>query len=274
MTGTKRTFSEMNRQNGRRSASVDGTMSRLIRRSVIVFAMASFGLVAAAPLAHADPCDPLDLGCTLEQSTTTAGEVLEETTTTVGGAVEDTTTTAGEVLEETTTTVGEVLEETTSTAGDVLEGVPGPVGGGSIPVVPPAAPAVVPGEQPPAGSTDPPVLQPAPPGGNAPGGGGGGSTHVVPPASGSRVPFAGEGFRSSTQAGIGDSAGIVGRTHVRSVDDGSGWQMSGVWIARTLAFPVVLILLVIGFVFVQHRIDRKDPKLALAPVSADVLTFS
>ena len=46
------------------------------------------------------------------------------------------------------------------------------------------------------------------------------------------------------------------------------------WLARTLAFPILLIILVIGFVLVQDRIDRRDPKLALAPVGADQLTFS
>ena len=45
--------------------------------------------------------------------------------------------------------------------------------------------------------------------------------------------------------------------------------------AKALAFPVALALLVVGFLAVQGRIGRKDPKLVLAPVSAteDTLTF-
>ena len=45
--------------------------------------------------------------------------------------------------------------------------------------------------------------------------------------------------------------------------------------AKTLAFPLALTLLVIGFLTVQGRIGRKDPKLALAPVdtSGESLTF-
>jgi hypothetical protein len=35
------------------------------------------------------------------------------------------------------------------------------------------------------------------------------------------------------------------------------------------AFPVGLIFVVIGFMALQGRIDRNDPKLALAPVFAD-----
>jgi hypothetical protein len=45
-------------------------------------------------------------------------------------------------------------------------------------------------------------------------------------------------------------------------------------LARTVAFPIALALLVIGFLLVQGWIDRKDPKLALAPVGSEYLTFS
>lgn len=39
--------------------------------------------------------------------------------------------------------------------------------------------------------------------------------------------------------------------------------------AKTLAFPLVLALVVVGFLAIQGRIGRKDPKLALAPVDTD-----
>jgi hypothetical protein len=74
---------------------------------------------------------------------------------------------------------------------------------------------------------------------------------------------------------LGGIAGFVGRSHVRFVDDGSALsRFVGTSLAGTLAFPLLLILLVIGFVLVQNTIDRKDPKLALAPVGADHLPFS
>lgn len=46
--------------------------------------------------------------------------------------------------------------------------------------------------------------------------------------------------------------------------------------AERMAFPLALTLLVVGFLVVQGRIDRKDPKLALAPVDAEheLLSFS
>ena len=43
--------------------------------------------------------------------------------------------------------------------------------------------------------------------------------------------------------------------------------------AEVLAFPLVLAVIVLLFVAVQNRIDRKDPKLALAPVAPDLLRF-
>ena len=45
---------------------------------------------------------------------------------------------------------------------------------------------------------------------------------------------------------------------------------------KQAAFPIALILLVVGFLMVQNRVDRKDPKLALAPVDSqhDSLSFT
>lgn len=39
--------------------------------------------------------------------------------------------------------------------------------------------------------------------------------------------------------------------------------------AKTFAFPLLLAILVIVFLLVQHWIDRKDPKLAMAPVHSN-----
>jgi hypothetical protein len=40
-------------------------------------------------------------------------------------------------------------------------------------------------------------------------------------------------------------------------------------VAEHSAFPVALLLVVAAFMALQNRIDRNDPKLALAPVFAD-----
>ncbi|MEA2460080.1 MAG: hypothetical protein QOH90_257, partial [Actinomycetota bacterium] len=41
------------------------------------------------------------------------------------------------------------------------------------------------------------------------------------------------------------------------------------------AFPLILMALVIGFVLLQNRLDGKDVKFALAPISSeqDLLSF-
>lgn len=46
--------------------------------------------------------------------------------------------------------------------------------------------------------------------------------------------------------------------------------------AKAFTFPAILIGLIVGFILVQNRIDRRDPKLAYAPVSSDqdFLSFS
>ena len=46
--------------------------------------------------------------------------------------------------------------------------------------------------------------------------------------------------------------------------------------AEQMAFPALLMAIVIGFLMVQNRIDRRDPKLAMAPVDSehDLLSFS
>ena len=44
-------------------------------------------------------------------------------------------------------------------------------------------------------------------------------------------------------------------------------------VAGKTAFPAVLVLIVVIFLAVQDRIDRSDPKLALAPIRSEPLDF-
>jgi hypothetical protein len=43
--------------------------------------------------------------------------------------------------------------------------------------------------------------------------------------------------------------------------------------ARQLSFPLALVVIALLFAAVQNRMDRNDPKLALAPAGPDVLGF-
>jgi glycerol-3-phosphate acyltransferase PlsY len=72
----------------------------------------------------------------------------------------------------------------------------------------------------------------------------------------------------------GETSAAVGHPFPTFLDDGGGVLVAAARLVRTLAVPLALILLVIGFLFMQNRIDRKDPKLALAPVGSEHLTFS
>jgi hypothetical protein len=231
-------------------------IARLLRRSLLASIIAVSGMIAAAPMAAADPCPPLDIGCVLEDTTTTVGGVLEDTTTTVGGVLED--------------TVEGVLD------GDAPPD-PTPIVEGIVPG------GIVPGEIVPGSGGSPPGGGETPPGGGTtPGGGGsptGGGTHVGPVSAGIQggptriVRDPGTGGFVSAQAS--DVSTIVGHPFPAFLEDGSvGALISGARLVRTIAFPLLLILLVVAFVFVQNRIDRKDPKLALAPVGSDYLTFS
>ena len=72
----------------------------------------------------------------------------------------------------------------------------------------------------------------------------------------------------------GETSTAVGHPFPRFLDGGGGALQAAARLVKMLAVPLVLILFVIGFVFIQNRIDRKDPRLALAPVSSEHLTFS
>lgn len=45
-------------------------------------------------------------------------------------------------------------------------------------------------------------------------------------------------------------------------------------VVKGFAFPLALVLIVGAFLLVQDRLDRRDPRLALAPVGPDVLDFT
>jgi hypothetical protein len=45
-------------------------------------------------------------------------------------------------------------------------------------------------------------------------------------------------------------------------------------VVKGFAFPLALVLIVGAFLLAQDRLDRRDPRLALAPVGPDVLSFT
>ncbi|MCZ2830195.1 hypothetical protein O2W14_15260 [Modestobacter sp. VKM Ac-2986] len=63
----------------------------------------------------------------------------------------------------------------------------------------------------------------------------------------------------TTPSSLVEVAAAVGEVALAVADDGQ--------------FPLALVAVVIGFVFLQGRLDRRDPKLALAPVRHDLSSF-
>ena len=45
-------------------------------------------------------------------------------------------------------------------------------------------------------------------------------------------------------------------------------------VARSLGVVLALFAVALGFVMIQDRLDRRDPKLALAPVQTEMIGFS
>ncbi|HVU72501.1 MAG TPA: Ig-like domain repeat protein [Mycobacteriales bacterium] len=122
-------------------------------------------------------------------------------------------------------------------------------------------------------------------GGGTGGGGGGGSTTIIDPASGPRPPLVvPKGTHSGPRAdGTVRIAHPPTTTHApatttapttprRAEDDssfGSTVQNLIKEAPTRAALPVALLLVVALFLLVQDRLDRSDPKLALAPVRSD-----
>jgi hypothetical protein len=117
-------------------------------------------------------------------------------------------------------------------------------------------------------------------------GGGGGGTHH-PPGQGSqgtsnqapphggaangRIPD-GRGLHASSGSGPAEPAPSFVRGPATASGDRFDTVLEGV--ARSLAIVLTLFGLAVGFVAIQDRFDRNDPRLALAPVESDIVEFA
>lgn len=227
-------------------------------------------VVLAAGPARAD-CDVLDPTCVVQ----TVEDTVDSATQTVDGTVGDTTGDVGgtvdETVAETTETVDETVEAVAGGAGQTVEEI---VGSGSGPVndaiggaLPPALPPILPGTDP----VPPPTVDPPPSAGGGAGNGsdGNGSSNadgpVGTPPRGPAGPFVLDPSSLGTPPALENtpsSQGFLG-----------GLEGPLAQIAGRIAFPIALAALVLLFVAFQNRLDRTDPKLALAATSPDVLRF-
>jgi hypothetical protein len=205
---------------------------------------ASF-VVGAAPARAA--CPLTDPGCVIE---------------TVDDVVEPVTEVTDPVVDQVVDPVTEVTDPVVGTIGGVINGVEGTVG----PIIdvtdPPAQGHSDVG-------SDPRTGPGAPPGDSGDGHSDVGSGSFVdrpipPPAlvGGAFIPSL-EPVRPISDVRIGASPPT----------ERSGVSFENV-VKGLVAFPLALALIVGAFLLAQNRLDRRDPRLALAPVGPDVLDFA
>jgi hypothetical protein len=221
------------------------------RRFTLV-SVATLILAAAGPLSAHASCPDLDIPCRVGEAVG-AGERLAADT--IGSLDTPADGVADPAVDP---VVDPVIETVKPIVDDVLGLVEDPPGGGQV---------------------DPPDL------------GGGGGTHVSGPPTGDEprgtlnpaalghrdVPggsgLGRPGLSGRTGSFTGDLSGATrGARPDRSSGDRFQAALGGV--ARSLAIVLALFGLAVAFVAVQDRLDRSDPRLALAPVESDVVEFA
>ena len=215
-------------------------------RALLLLAVGGSLVVAAAPARAA--CAPTDLACT----TATVTQVTEPVT-----QVTDPVT---EVTDPITDPVGGVVDEVKNTVHPIVDEVP------PLP--------------------DPPVNVPEPPTpgeSNTPGArtesadtSGDSGNGRSDPVSGSivepTVPVQAL-VRDAFVSGLDPGPGSDVRIGPSPPTERAGVSLQDL-VTAGFAFPVALVLIVGAFLLVQDRLDRRDPRLALAPVGPDVLDFA
>jgi hypothetical protein len=207
-------------------------------RSMRLLAMISpamLSLVVVSPALADEPCDRLDVTCVVTDLTGSGQETVQNTVDTVTG-------TAKPIVDD--------LQGADKILNPDDIGLPGDGSGGGDPR-----------------------------GGRGPNGGheshpqGAGGSHAGPgprfqPSAGPRAAHprsAGSSFDPSSSSLFAPSKEPVVEDHVADAVH---------VVAQSLGVVLALLGLAAGFVMVQNRLDRRDPKLALAPVQIEMMGFS
>lgn len=197
---------------------------------------------------------------TVDEVVTVVEETVDETVDQVVGVVENVGETVKQTTEKLAGTVEDTVDETVNTVDETVNTVNDTVGAVDPVVAPP---------QPNGGSEQ---------GSNDPAGNGSRpdtETSVVgPQGRGRSAPTLEEVDLVAETSPAGDTVVVNGTSSTSPLDQPGPFAGSLPEIARRLAFPLVLVGLVLGFVAIQNRLDRKDPKLALASTTRDVLNFT
>jgi hypothetical protein len=212
-------------------------------RALLLLAIGGSLVVAAAPARAA--CALTDLACTTATVTEPVTEVTDPVT---------------EVTHPVTGPVGGVVDEVKNTVRPIVDEVP-PL---------PAPPVNVP-EPPTPGESNTPGARTE--SADTSGDSGNGRSD---PVSGSivepTVPVQAL-VRDAFVSGLDPGPGSDVRIGPSPPTDRAGVSLQDL-VTAGFAFPVALVLIVGAFLLVQDRLDRRDPRLALAPVGPDVLDFA
>jgi hypothetical protein len=211
------------------------------KHALVVVPLAALSLALAAPAFADDVCDPLDVTCVV---TGTAGSGQDQVT----GTVDTVTGTVKPVVDDPQGTVDRILHGTVNPPGGGGGGGGGTGGGGTG------------GDQPGSNGTA-----------GRPGGKG---QHVL---RGPQQP----GSVGGRPAGPHPTTGSVPNTSSVPVTvakspvfaDGFAGAAAHV-VTRSLGVVLALLAVAVGFVMIQDRLDRRDPKLVLAPVQTEMMEFS
>ena len=216
-------------------------------RALLLLAIGGSFVIAAAPARAA--CAPTDLACATGTVTATVTESVGEVTEPVTEVTDPVTETTGGVVDEVNDTVRPIVDE--------------------VPQLP----------DPPVNVADPPTPDES----NAPGARTGSADPSGDPGHGRSDLVSGSLVEPTVPV-----QALVRDAFVPGLDPGPGpdvrigpsppAERAGVslqdLVTAGFAFPLALVLIVGAFLLVQDRLDRRDPRLALAPVGPDVLDFT
>lgn len=226
-------------------------------------------LIALTPGPARADCGLLGTSCVVDTVEQTAGGAVSTVQETVDQTVDDVVTVVEETVDETVDqvvavveNVGDTVKKTTDevvdTVDDTVDNVDDTVHALDPVAPPPADGHSEQGANDPSGSGSRPKTEPA----------------VVRPDRPNRsAPTLEEVALVSGTSPASDAVIVTGTASTSPFDQLGPFAGSLPEIAGRLAFPLVLVGLVLGFVAVQNRLDRKVPKLALATTTPDVLNF-
>lgn len=205
---------------------------------------------------RAEACPLTNPNCAVDQTTKTVEETVES-----APPVENVTEKATDTANETVDTVEETVTDTTEDVTETVEETLNPGGGSVDNPTPPEEPR----EPGPGGNREPNR--------NGPGEGGERVKGQDQLRSGAGDPVLDRSLRPDGDPPVLDGSVVRTSSENKVAEDEDGLAESVLEAAKDFAFPLALTLIVGTFLALQHRFDRRDPKLALAPVAHDYLSF-